>query len=114
MTTWKWQVIIIVPAASKSAADAMAAQVTGTLQDDTFAVPLRPAAGGSVTHYACCTMATDEWLIAMQDALPSVGGVSFWRIDMAGTLAATNSAGVIGAAFGWQDATAAMSLSVPE
>jgi hypothetical protein len=33
---------------------------------------------------------------------------------MAGTLAATNSTGVIGAAFGWQDATAAMSLSVPE
>jgi hypothetical protein len=112
MTTWKWHVIIVVPSASKAAADAMAAQVTGTEQADTFAVPLGPSESGPVTHYACGTMATDEWLVAMQGLLPSVAGVAFWRIDMDGKLAATNASGNIGTTFGWTDAIASLGLCV--
>jgi|APGre2960657404_1045060.scaffolds.fasta_scaffold92903_2 hypothetical protein len=112
MTNWKWQVIIAVPIAAKADADAMAAQVTGTQQDNTFAVMLGPTLSGPVTHCACGTRATDEWVSSMQALLPSANGVAFWRIDKEGILAATNATGAVGAAFGWHDAIASVGLVV--
>jgi hypothetical protein len=112
MTKWKWQVIIVVPLAAKAAADAMAAQVTGEQQDNTFAVMLAPSSNGQATHCACGTMATDEWLAAMQEMLPSVPGCSFWRIDRDGNLAATNSGDEIGSPFGWLDCLGSLGLHV--
>jgi len=112
MTNWKWQVVIVVPAGSKAAADDMAAQVTGDAQENTFAVMLSPSGAEPVTHYACGTMATDEWLTAMQGLLPSVPGVTFWRMDRDGNLAATNSGDEIGSPFGWLDCLGSLGLHV--
>jgi hypothetical protein len=112
MTNWKWQVIIVVPLAAKAAADAMAAQVTAEHQDNTFAVMLAPSSNGQATYCACAAMATDEWLAAMQGLLPSVPGLSFWRIDRDGNLAATNSNAEIGSPFGWWDCLESVGLHV--
>lgn len=88
MTQWKWQIAIIVPASSLAVAEEMAAVVAGRQQEETFVVPLSASGLLPATHYACCTRATDEWLIRMRDVLPSVPGAIYYRMDEGGILAA--------------------------
>ena len=101
-TSWRWHIAIIVPLASRDAADEMADFVAGVQPSPTFTIPLSPTGQDPVTHYGCATHATDEWLLAMQQVLPSVTGVRYWRSNGDGVLVASTSTNRIGEAWSWQ------------
>lgn len=96
MTQWKWQVAIIVPKSSLASAEDKAAVVAGSQQSATFVVPLSATGQKPATHFACCTRATDEWLVRMRDVLANVPGAAFYRMDSSGTLAASTSTAPVG------------------
>ena len=112
MSNWKWQIAIIVPAASRDAANAMASVVAGHEQTATFAIELSPTGLGQATHYACCTWATDEWLGRMQSALPTIVGAAYYRMDALGTLVASSSAGSVGELWSWPSSIHDVGLKV--
>lgn len=112
MSEWKWQVAIIVPKASREAAEAMASVVAGHDQQETFAIELSSRGEAPATHYACCTWATDDWLSRMQSALPSIVGAMYYRMDATGTLVASSSVGSVGLPWSWPASIEDAGLSV--
>lgn len=100
-TAWRWYVTIIVPADSLNAADAAADVIAGVQPSSTFTIALSSTGELPATHFACATYATDDWLSAMQNALPGVPGARYWRVDENGVLAATNQQGRIGETWSW-------------
>lgn len=111
MTQWKWQIAIIVPTSSLAVAEEMAAVVAGRQQEETFVVPLSASGILPATHYACCTRATDEWLIRMRDVLPSVPGAMFYRMDADGVLSASTSNQNIGSPWSFAQSVADCGLA---
>jgi hypothetical protein len=112
---YPWRVIIIVPSASKSAAEIAARAINSTGSDyegEAFTLPLSASGSGTATHYGLYTSATEQMVSAMADALPQIGGAMFWRHDEAGMLAASNVTAPDGQAWGWQESLAAAGLSV--
>jgi hypothetical protein len=112
---WNYRVVIIVPAASKPAAEQAARAINSTgpdYQGEAFTVAL--SAGGSqpATHYALYTSATDEMVTAMATALPSLSGVQFWRHGVGGDLQASNVTEPTGQAWGWAESLAAAGLAI--
>lgn len=101
-TAWRWYVAIIVPVESLGVAEAAADLIAGVQPSSTFTIPLSLTGELPATHYACATYATDEWLSAMQTALPSVPGAKYWRVDENGLLAASTSRGRTGEYWSWR------------
>lgn len=111
---WKWRLIIFVPAASKALAEQAARAINSTGPDyEGDAFTTRLSAGGSepATHFGLYTSATDAMVESMATALPEIGGASFWRHDIEGSLVASNVTPATGQAFGWSDALAAAGLA---
>lgn len=103
---WNWRVIIIVPAASKAAAEQAARLVNSTGPDYdgyAFCSPLSESGILPATHWGLYTSATDSMVEAMSLALPSISGVQFWRHDVAGNLVASNVTDAAGQAWGYED-----------
>jgi hypothetical protein len=67
MTAWIWRLHIIVPAAERETANALAPTIgPGWAEDDTFGVPLAAIADPhTITHYGCNTLATEAMRGAM-------------------------------------------------
>lgn len=113
---WNYRVVIIVPAASKLAAESAARAINSTGPDyegDAFTVPLS-ADGGEATHYGLYTSATDAMVEAMAAALPGIGGAMFWRHGVDGELKASNVTDASGQAWGWQQSLDAAGLRPPD
>jgi hypothetical protein len=101
---WPWRVIIIVPSASKVAAEQAARAINSTGPDyesDAFTLPLSASGDGSPTHWALYTSATDAMVAAMASAMPQIGGAQFWRHDQAASLVASNVTQSSGQAWGF-------------
>jgi hypothetical protein len=111
---WPWRVIIIVPASSRAAANAFAAQIDwgNTDGSEAFGVPLSSNGLTPPTHYAAYTSATDDMVSAMSAALPQVAGVKYWRHDVQGLLVASNVTQPSGQTWGWAESLAAAGLVV--
>lgn len=112
---YPWRVVIIVPAASKTMAEAAARAINSTGPDydgDAFTLPLSVSGSGTATHYGLYTSATEQMVTAMASALPGVNGAMFWRHDSDGLLAASNVTDADGQPWGWQESLAAAGLSV--
>lgn len=112
---YPWRVVIIVPAASKPAAEVAARAINSTGSDyegEAFTLPLSASGSGPATHYGLYTSATEQMVAAMSAALPQIGGAMFWRHDEAGLLAASNVTDPEGQAWGWQETLAAAELAV--
>jgi hypothetical protein len=110
---WNYRVIIIVPTASKPAAEQAARAINSTGPDyegDAFTVPLSSDGSQPATHYGLYTSATDEMVAAMADALPSLVGVQYWRHGVGGDLQASNVTEPTGQAWGWQQSLDAAGL----
>jgi len=112
---WSWRVVIIVPAASKSVAEAAARQINSTGPDyagDAFTLALSATGNAPATHYGLYTSATDEMVEEMASALPSISGVQFWRHGVGGDLQASNVTAPSGQAWGWEQSLDAAGLRV--
>lgn len=110
---WSFRVVIIVPAASKAAAEQAARAINSTGPDydgDAFTLPLSASGTGSPTHWALYTSATDEMVAGMASALPQIGGAQFWRHDIDGVLVASNVTQPAGQAWGFAESLAAAGL----
>jgi hypothetical protein len=110
---WNWRVIIVVPAASKAAAEQAARSINSTGPDysgDAFCSPLSISGSLPATHWGLYTSATDSIVDAMALALPSISGVQFWRHNVAGSLVASNVTDAAGQAWGYQDSLEASGL----
>lgn len=91
-----YRAALIVPAAGRENADALAPQVTGQTEGPTYTIPLSSDGGQTVTHYGCCTAVSSPMLAVMQAALSAgaLPGVLFYRWESeggTGTLLATNA-----------------------
>jgi hypothetical protein len=111
---------LIVPAAQRSAANALASAITGgepSAESLTYNVPLSPDGSAPATHYGCCTAVNTAMLdrmraVLMAGALP---GVWFYRWDIvSSTLVATNapSAAQIAGQFPWDWARSLEDMSL--
>jgi hypothetical protein len=103
---WNWRVVIIVPEASKAAAEQAARLINSTGPDydgDAFCSPLSESGNLPATHWGLYTSATDSMVEAMASALSSVPAVRFWRHDVAGNLVASNVTVADGQAWGYED-----------
>jgi hypothetical protein len=112
---WNCRVVIIVPAASKPAAEQAARAINSTgpdYQGEAFTVGLSADGSQPATHHALYTSATDEMVTAMATALPSLSGVQFWRHGVGGDLQASNVTEPTGQAWGWAESLAAAGLAV--
>lgn len=112
---YPWRVVIIVPAASKPAAEIAARAINSTGPDydgEAFTLPLSASGSGQATHYGLYTSATEQMVEAMSAALPQISGARFWRHDEAGLLAASNVTAPEGQAWGWQESLASAGLAV--
>lgn len=110
---WNWRIIIIVPAAAKSAAEQAARHINSTgpdYQGDAFTVALSASGSQPASHYGLYTSATDAMVEAMATALPQIGGASYWRHDIEGRLVASNVTQADGQAWGWEQSLAAAGL----
>lgn len=79
---WIASALLVTPAAHRTAAAALVAQVTGNAHDaepESFGVALTALDGGEVTHYACHTRMRAQTL----DALPTLALVipgALWAV----------------------------------
>lgn len=111
---WPHRVVIIVPQAAKQAAESAARAINSTgpeYEGDAFTIALSVAESKTATHFALYTSATAEMVEGMAAALPSIGGVMFWRHGTDGRLQASNVTEPIGQAWGWSESLAAAGLS---
>jgi hypothetical protein len=112
---WPWRIIVVVPAASKDAAETAARLINSTgpdYQGNAFTGPLSASGNEPVTHWALYTSATDEMVAKMGTAISSIDGVQYWRHGVDGLLAASNVTDPKGQAWGWQEAMKAAGLVV--
>ena len=110
---WSYRVVIIVPAAAKTAAEQAARAINSTgpeYDGDAFTLPLSASGEGSPTHWALYTSATDEMVAEMASALPQIGGAQFWRHDVGGVLVASNVTQPAGQSWGFAESLAAAGL----
>ena len=110
---WPYRLVVIVPVASKPAAEQAARAINSTGADyegDAFTMPLSADGSEPNTHYGLYTSATDEMVTAMATALPSLPGVQFWRHGVDGELQASNVTEPTGQAWGWDQSIAAAGL----
>jgi hypothetical protein len=104
MTTWPWRVVIVVPAASKAAAEQAARPINSSGPDydgNAFTTPLSASGNEPVTHWALYTSATNEMVSKMGLAISAINGVQYWRHGLDGLLAASNVTAVQGQEWGW-------------
>lgn len=110
---WLFRVVIIVPAAAKTAAEQAARAINSTGPDyagDAFTLPLSASGDGSPTHWALYTSATDEMVAGMASAMPQIGGAQFWRHDVGGSLVASNVTQASGQEWGFAQSIEAAGL----
>jgi hypothetical protein len=98
---WPWRVVIIVPVSSLAVAEVAARAINST----------GPEYSGQAFSMQLSASATDEMLTEMNDALPSVPGVKFWRHDTDGILASSNVTVPAGQAWGWEESIGSVGLS---
>jgi hypothetical protein len=116
--SWDYRIVVIVPAASKPAAEQAARAINSTGPDyegDAFTLPLSGSGTGPATHYGLYTSATDEMVDAMATALPSLSGVQYWRHGAGGDLQASNVTDATGQPWGLAESLNAAGLAqIPE
>jgi len=111
---WNWRVIIIVPAASKAAAEQAARLINSTGPDysgDAFCCTLSASGSLPVTHWSLYTSATDEMVQAMASALSTIPGVQYWRHDVEGNLVASNVTEATGQPWGYDESLESAGLA---
>lgn len=111
--SWSYRIVVIVPSASKQAAEQAARAINSTGPDyegDAFALALSADGSQPATHYGLYTSATEEMVTAMATALPSLQGVQFWRHGIEGDLQASNVTEPTGQPWGWQQSLDAAGL----
>ena len=111
---WSYRVVIIVPSASKPAAEQAARAINSTgpgYDGDAFTSPLSSTGGDPATHWGLYTSATDEMVASMASTLPQIGGAMFWRHDIDGRLVASNVTAADGQLWGWPQSIEAAGLT---
>ena len=110
---WNWRVIIIIPVASKPAAEQAARSINSTGPDyagDAFNSALSETGTLPVTHWSLYTSATDEMVQAMASALSIIPSVQYWRHDVTGNLVASNVTEADGQPWGYGESLEADGL----
>ncbi len=116
---YPWQSVLIVPAANRDAANALAPLVTGgdLLADArTYSVALSPNGSDPATHYACCTAVNAAMLATMQELHPTEAllGVRHyrWEVATSALVATSSTTAALGATWGWPQSLADGGLAV--
>jgi len=110
---WKWRLIIIVPVASKPAAEQAARSINSTGPDysgHAFNSTLSETGTLPITHWSLYTSATDEMVEAMASALSIIPSVQYWRHDVTGNLVASNVTEADGQPWGYEESLEAAGL----
>lgn len=110
---WRWRLVIIVPVSSLAVAETAARAINSSGPDysgQAFSMQLSSSGNAPATHVALYTSATDDMLAEMNDALPSVPGVKFWRHDTDGILVASNVTVPSGQSWGWEESIGSVGL----
>ncbi|RCS43942.1 hypothetical protein DTL42_18320 [Bremerella cremea] len=109
---WPYRHIILVAAADREAANAIAASIDPDDGSGTFGIPLSPTAAEPATHYGCSTASEFAMAEAMFEAQPVLSSVKWWRLEAAsGQLIDSNTLhGLPGQRWTWSDALQAANL----
>jgi len=115
--TYLWQVAIIVPAASKDAAEQAARAINSggpNYDGEAFNVLLSASGSDPASHFGLCTSATDQMVAAMFDCLALIPGALYWRTDIEGVLVASNVTAAENQPWEWPDSLDAAGLRAVE
>lgn len=109
---WPYRHLIIVAAAEREAANALAATIDPDDGSGTFGVPLSASGLEPVTHYGCSTVSEFAMAEAMYNVQPTLPSVQWWRLQSAsGQLIDSNTLhGLPGQRWTWSDALQAANL----
>ena len=111
---WPWRLIVVVPDASRTMANAAARTINSTgpqYDGDAFTLPLSRNGQQPATHWGLYTSATDEMVEMMASALPSIAGAKFWRHGVDGRLVSSNVVHPAGQSWGLSESLASSGLA---